>query len=161
MDCRPEVKGQEVAIARSVNGAWQHNCPVCIVRQKSCYLTMKNCMRKSVWSHNSYEPHGLQTNGWLNSDWSFSGILKKPHFYSFCDQFLFRSDAVPFAVRHQGLFPCSCSDEKKNSINKIRLHRRGMSCCHGNPPTACRRCRRVWSGKTWEVTDRHDTRHRG
>lgn len=34
---------------------------------------------------------------------------------------------------HQGVFPCSCSSAKKNSINKIRLHRWGMSCCYGNP----------------------------
>ncbi len=62
MDFRPEVKGEEVAISRSVNGACHHNCPVCTERQKKaviyCTLTMKNSMRKSVWSHNWYEPHG-------------------------------------------------------------------------------------------------------
>lgn len=46
-------------------------------------------------------------------------LLRDPQ----CDHLLLRS--VLLAVRqHQALFPCSCSDERKNSINKIRSHRR-------------------------------------
>lgn len=35
----------------------------------------------------------------------------------------FPSDQILFWPRHQGLFPCSCSDQEKNSVNKIKLHR--------------------------------------
>lgn len=92
---------------------------------------MKNFLRKSV----SPGPCRLYKQ-LINTPAGFSQGFLKSHVYCFfCDQFLFRSDDLFLWPRGiQGLFPCSCSDEKKNSINKIRLHRRGMSCCYGNPP---------------------------
>lgn len=68
----------------------------------------------------------------------FLRYSEKPLFYFFCGQFLFRSDIVPSAARHQGLFLCSCSDVKKISINKIRLHRQtGDELLPWQPPPHC------------------------
>lgn len=67
-----------------------------------------------------------------HSNQSFKGILKELHI-NIVINFSSYLMLLLCHLWHQGLFPCSCSSAKKNSINKIRLHRWGMSCCYGNP----------------------------